>query len=112
MGRRAAKVDGNHGHIVDALRAAGCSVQSLAEVGQGCPDLLCAVAGQLFLIEVKDPQQDPCKRRLTPMQKAWHQGWRAPVHLVETLEQAMLIVASYRPRHAAGGARFKSELCT
>lgn len=94
--RRAARTDGNQEAVVGALRAVGVSVQSLADVGKGCPDLLCSVSGHTFLIEVKDPKQPPNKRVLKPMQKVWHQNWRAPVHIVETVEQAMLVAALYR----------------
>ena len=101
MSRRAAKVDGNHGEIVDALRAAGCFVQSLAEVGNGCPDLLVSRAGSIFVIEIKDPKQAASDRRLTPMQKQWHAGWQARAHLVETVEQALLVVGAVKQARAA-----------
>ena len=60
--RRAAKVDANHGEIVEALRAEGASVQSLAGVGAGCPDLAVGLAGMSFLIEIKDGLKTPSKR--------------------------------------------------
>ena len=37
-GRRAPRVDRNHAEVIDALRQAGASVQSLVKVGDGCPD--------------------------------------------------------------------------
>ena len=40
MSYDAPRVDRNHSEIVDALRQAGASVQSLVKVGDGCPDLL------------------------------------------------------------------------
>ena len=48
--RRAARTDENHTAIVQALLDAGCSVQSLAAVGCGCPDLLWGLAGVNGLI--------------------------------------------------------------
>ena len=101
MSRRASKIDGNQPLIVDALRAAGCFVQSLAEVGNGCPDLLVSRAGQIFVIELKDPTQAPSDRRLTPMQKQWHAGWQARAHLVETVDQALLVVGAIKASRAA-----------
>jgi hypothetical protein len=101
MSRRAARTDGNQALIVDALRAAGCSVQSLAEVGNGCPDLLCARAGVNYLIEVKDSAQAPSDRRLTPMQKKWHAEWRGRAHLVETVDQALLVIGAIKQGRAA-----------
>lgn len=38
--RRAGRIDANQAEIVKALRAIGCSVQSLAGVGNGCADLV------------------------------------------------------------------------
>ena len=73
--RRAAKVDANHGEIVTALRAEGASVQSLAGVGAGCPDLVVGLAGQSFLVEVKDGEKCPSHRTLTPDQKRWILKW-------------------------------------
>lgn len=73
--RRRARIDANQLEIVYALRAAGATVQSLAEIGDGCPDLLVGFAGKTTLIEVKDSQQPPSKRQLTPDQLRWHGEW-------------------------------------
>lgn len=81
--RRAARVDANHSEIVQLLREIGCSVQSLAGVADGCPDLLVGYRGQTFLFEVKDGMKPSSKRKLTPDQEAWVDGWRgSPVWLV------------------------------
>lgn len=86
------KTDRNQAEIVRALRQAGASVQSLVEVGKGCPDILVCRAGALYLMEIKDWQQPPSKKRLTPMEKQWHELWSGPVAVVETVEQALKIV--------------------
>ncbi len=97
--RRAAKVDGNHELIASCFLAAGFSVQSLAAVGGGCPDLLVAGPLNTFVVEVKDPQQG--KTRFTPAQKKWHANWKGRAHLVETVEQALLLIDLYRRARAA-----------
>ena len=51
-----AKVDANQKVIVEALRAAGCFVQSLAGVGKGCPDLLVGSDGKWYVIRICDPE--------------------------------------------------------
>jgi len=93
MNRRghAGKVDGNQSAIVDALRAVGVVVRSLAGVGDGMNDLLCAVPGELFLIECKEPGE-----KLTPKQKDWHREcpWRN--HIAFTPDDALLIASHYR----------------
>ena len=53
--RRASRVDGNHAEIVDCFKTLGCSVLSLAAVGKGVPDLLVAINGITWLVEVKMP---------------------------------------------------------
>lgn len=74
--RRAAKIDANQEQVVQVLRAAGATVQSLAAVGKGVPDLLVGFQGQTVLLEVKDGKKSPSQRKLTEDQLAWHGAWR------------------------------------
>lgn len=85
-------MDGNQGEIVRALRDAGCSVTPTSAVGNGFPDLIVGRALQNFALEVKDPAQPPCKRRLTKDQADWHTTWAGHVAIVETPEQALRAV--------------------
>lgn len=93
-----ARIDANQPEIVAALRKAGCTVQHLHAVGKGCPDLLCALDGGTFLIEVKDGSKIPSKQALTPDQAAWHAGWGAQVHIVNSVAGALAIAEMYRLR--------------
>ena len=87
--RRAAKVDANQTQVVEALRAAGATVQSLAAVGQGVPDLLVGFRGQTVLLEVKDGRKPPSERRLTEQQLDWHGAWRGgPLAVVDGVDAA------------------------
>lgn len=90
--RRAARTDANHTAIVEALLAMGCSVQSLAAVGVGCPDLLWGRAGFNGLIEVKNPEQKPSDRKLTDDQRKFHRAWRGSIDVVETAQEAITVV--------------------
>ena len=72
---RAARVDQNHDQIVTTLRAAGATVQSLAGVGKGVPDLLVGYQGKTLLMEVKDGFKSPSRRLLTEDQLKWHGTW-------------------------------------
>jgi hypothetical protein len=74
--RRAAKIDANQDAVVSALRAAGASVQSLAAVGKGVPDLLVGYKGTTLLMEVKDGRKPPSAQRLTEDQLRWHGAWK------------------------------------
>jgi Holliday junction resolvase len=87
---RAAKIDANHEKIVSALRAAGASVQSLAGVGKGVPDLLVGFQGKTLLMEVKDGRKTPSARRLTEDQLKWHGGWNGgPLAVVDGVDAAL-----------------------
>jgi Holliday junction resolvase len=72
---RAAKIDANHVQVVEALRAAGATVQSLAGVGKGVPDLLVGYRQTTLLMEVKDGHKSPSQRKLTEDQLKWHGAW-------------------------------------
>lgn len=86
--RRAARVDGNHAEIVDALRRVGCAVLDLSRVGDGCPDLLVRAPGRgdLLLMEVK-----AAKGKLNARQRDFEaHGWG--VFVVRTVPEALKLV--------------------
>ena len=88
-GNRQYKIDANHKAVADALRAVGASVQSLAVVGGGAPDILAGARGKNFLFEVKDCKAPPSKRRLTKDELRWHNDWRGQVVTVDSPEEAI-----------------------
>jgi hypothetical protein len=94
--RRAAKIDANQAAIVDALHAAGCTVQSLASVGCGCPDLLVGKDGITLVIEVKSDTGTTHRPAgadgLTDDQKRWYRWWRGNRAIVETPLEALEVV--------------------
>lgn len=93
---RAAKIDANQPEIVKVLRAMGVSVQPLHTVGGGVPDLLCALLGFNFLIEVKDGSKVPSAQKLTLDQVVWHAHWKAPVYIVNSIASAIEVVKIYQ----------------
>jgi Holliday junction resolvase len=86
---RAAKVDANHVQVVEALRAAGATVQSLAAVGKGVPDLLVSFKGVNLLMEVKDGNKSPSRQKLTEDQIKFHGAWQGPISIVDGPEAAL-----------------------
>lgn len=56
QGINRAKVDANQAAIVEALRAAGCFVTSLAGVGKGTPDIIVGADGKWYVIRICDPE--------------------------------------------------------
>ena len=90
---RAAKIDANHEQVVTALRAAGATVQSLAGVGKGVPDLLVGYQGQTLLMEVKDGLKPPSKRALNEDQLRWHGSWNGgALAVVDSPDAALRIL--------------------
>ena len=89
---RAKKVDLNQMEIVATLRKIGATVQSLASVGNGCPDLLVGFRGINYLMEVKDGDKAPSAQKLTPDQVKWHIEWRGEVHIVRSIYDAFEVL--------------------
>lgn len=90
---RAAKIDANHNEIVNALRKAGATVQSLATIGNGCPDILVGHANRTAIIEIKDGKKPPSARKLTPDQLVWHANWRGgTLATVDSVDAALAVL--------------------
>jgi len=90
--RRRGKVDRNHGDIVDALRQAGATVESLADLGNGIPDLLIGFRGQNFVAEVKDGLLPPSRQRLTDDEVLWHRTWNGQIAVVRSVSEALALL--------------------
>ena len=89
---RAARVDGNHGEIVRALRKIGATAKSTATIGQGFPDLVVGYRGINVLLEVKDGDKPPSARRLTAAEQEFVDTWAGAVFTVTSPEHAVLVV--------------------
>lgn len=88
-----ARIDANQPEIVDELRKKlGASVQSLAAIGHGCPDILVGLRGRNLAFEIKDPMQPPSKRQLTYEETLWHQNWCGQIDTVLTIEEILEVV--------------------
>lgn len=91
---KAARIDANQPSIVRSLRQAGATVQSLVEIGSGCPDILIGFRGKCFVAEIKDWKQPPSKQRLTPMEKKWHQEWQGQIAVIKTADEALKLIGA------------------
>lgn len=94
--RRAAKKDDNQAELERVLKACGCSVADTSRLGGGFPDLVVGVAGVNVMIEVKDGDKTPSRRKLTPAELDWHRAWKGTVHIVHDASEALQLVARYR----------------
>lgn len=95
--RLRARIDENQREIVVALRGSGCRVQSLATIGNGCPDLLVLspFTSRLHLLEVKDGRKRPKLRELTSDEKRFADEWGC-VQQVLNVAEALLAVGALR----------------
>ena len=109
------RVDRNQKAIADALVKAGCTVQSLHTVGQGCPDLLVGLHGATWLIEVKHPEAPRAfkdgarshEAQTRARQMAWAHSWRgAPPLTVRTPEEALDALGLRAKPADTGASRF------
>ena len=81
---RHGRVDANQGEIVGALRAVGCAVCSLADLGHGFPDLLVWHPRRGYLlVEVKMPGG-----KLTADERAWHAAWPGQIEVWHGVDEA------------------------
>jgi hypothetical protein len=81
------RIDSNHHDIVEALRAIGATVQSLATIGKGCPDILVGYQGRNYAIEIKT-----LSGRLTQDEVEWISKWDGHVRVIRSAEEAVKIV--------------------
>jgi hypothetical protein len=98
MNTQPARVDANQPEIVRALRQVGATVQHLHTVGHGCPDLLVARNGNMYLLEIKVGGA-----RLTDDERKWHECWAAHVYVVRSIGEALAAIGA--AEYTIGGER-------
>jgi len=71
--RRKARVDANHGDVIQALRSAGYVVIDASRVGGGFPDAIAMKHGRVVFVEIKNGAKVPSARKLTADEAKWHE---------------------------------------
>ena len=89
---RKAKVDDNQQEIVEALRKAGCSVAITSSAHDGFPDIVVGRANENYMIEIKDGNKPPSRRKLTSKQVKFHSEWLGQIDVAKDVEEAFKIV--------------------
>jgi len=89
--RRNARIDKNHPEVVEAFRKLGASVLSLAPLGRGIPDLLVAINGVTWLIEIKSK-----KGKENDLQIEWAENWRGARAVVRDTQGVETVVKLMR----------------
>lgn len=94
--RRAAKIDANQPELVGALRSMGATVEITSQAHDGFPDVVVGYRGVTVLVEIKDGSLTPSRRKLTPAQVELHGRFAGAITIIETLEQAELLIRRMR----------------
>ena len=90
--RRAGRVDANQPDIVRDLRQCGCSVAITSAVGDGFVDIVVGFRGINVLLEIKDGDKPPSKRKLTPAEADFHRDWKGQIAVVKSFDEAWAVV--------------------
>lgn len=86
------KIDKNQPAIVKVFRELGATVAPTHNAGKGFPDLVVGFKGVNYLVEIKDPNQPPSKRRLTPVQIEFHGKWGGQICIVQTRDDVVKLL--------------------
>lgn len=87
LNRYAKRRDANEREIIEALEAIGCTVAASDVV-----DLLVGRQGATYLLEVKDGNKTPSRRKLTQSQKKLQAGWKGHYAVVTSVDEAIKAV--------------------
>ena len=93
--RRAARIDANQPAIVAALKTVGCTVRSLAAVGDDFPDLIVGFRGGNYLMEVKNQASGGNHRgqsKISSGQRDHVDIWAGQTAIVWSVEEALAVV--------------------
>ena len=90
--RKLARTDANQSDVVKDLRQIGATVQTLHNLGRGCPDLLIGFRGVNYLVELKDGDKFASQQQLTMDERLWHDQWRGQVAVCNSLDEILNLI--------------------
>jgi len=92
--RRDARVDVNQPNIVKGLRSLGATVLITSQL-KNAFDILVGYKGKLHIMEIKDPEKSPSKRRLSEGEDKCKKAFEkvgVPYNVVLSLDDAMKVI--------------------
>ena len=90
------RVDANQSELVKTIRKMGASFQHTSSI-KGALDGIIGYRGVDQRIEIKDPNQPPSQRKLTPAEAQVFDEWKGrPPLVVETVDDVIAILKSIR----------------
>lgn len=92
--RQNARKDDNQDDIVDSLRQIGASVAVTHQLGNGFVDIVVGFREANYLIEIKDGNKSPSRRKLTSDEQEFHDAWRGQIAVANNLDEALRIIGA------------------
>lgn len=90
MARLDAKIDSNQPEIVDTLRLyPGVTVESIARMGKGKPDILVGYRGNSYMFEIKQPKK---RMALTDDEKKFRACWTGHYDVVISADEILYVL--------------------
>jgi hypothetical protein len=91
--RRAAKIDDNQTLIVTQLRRIpNLTVAITSMIGKGFVDIIVGYKGKNYLIELKDENKPPSKRKLTPGEEEFFAEWKGQVSVCKNFDEVWDVI--------------------
>jgi len=96
MARQFGRTDANQTEIVKDLRRSNlaASVAITSSLGNGFCDIVVGFRGRNYLIEIKDENKPPSKRKLTEPEKEFHDAWRGQIDVAKNLDEVLVIIGA------------------
>ena len=91
---RRARVDATQKEIVATFRRCGFKVAHTHTVGAGFPDIVVARHGWTALVEIKDGNLPPSRKKLTPDEEKFHREWPGEIHIIESPDDVIRLYES------------------
>ena len=90
------RVDGTQKEIVEGLGKLGMDVYSTAMVSNGFPDICVFWRGDSWVLELKNGNLPPSKRKLTPDERKFWLGFKGRGGIVHSLDEAVKLILAGR----------------
>lgn len=95
------RTDANQEALVKLWRKMGVSVWITSNVGGGGPDCVLGLLNGSghkvnVMIEIKDGQKIPSKKKLTVAEEEFHANWRGDIRIIKSVDEAVSLVNSIR----------------
>jgi len=90
------RIDVNQPEIIACFKKLGMSVETTSDLGGGFPDILVSFGHVTVLVEIKDGEKPPSKRKLTTDEQVFRNRTLAWYEVIESIPQAFSLAKKIR----------------